>query len=273
MTFEGSGGVLRKSADKESRANKVGKTKKGMGILRAAVVSATIAGGIIGASNGRKEDPRATAVEEQDRHGLSHLIEAIEKDAVPAQHFGPEYFTEQELKCLTDNVYHEARGEGPKGQYAVMFATLERSLSKKYPKSLCGVVHQHLQFSWTSDRTILAQPINPHDYLKAAIEVHNLMQGRDAHAAAVEAGLRAGLPHGAIFYKAANFTGSPQVKKFFAHLQLVASIGNHDFYIAKQAGHKHKHGADAKAPPFKTAPSLVPSQPHLSRRAGRNHAG
>ena len=214
-------------------------------IFHAAMVSAAMAGSII-SMGVKKEDSRPAGIEMQDKQQLSELIRELEQGATPVHSFEPKDFpegerpaerkelTEDELQCLTRNTLHEAGGEGLQGQYAVIFATLGRVLDERYPKSICGVVHQRIQFSWTSDEKILARPINMREYLKVAITVHELMQGRDIAAAAVEAGLRAGLPQGAIFYKKRNFTGSPRVEKFFAGLQLVASIGNHDFYIKKE---------------------------------------
>ena len=51
--------------------------------------------------------------------------------------------------CLASNVYHEARGESLEGQYAVAKVTLNRLQYPEYPKTLCGVVFQPRQFSWT----------------------------------------------------------------------------------------------------------------------------
>ena len=49
------------------------------------------------------------------------------------------------------NVYHEARGEDALGQAAVAWVTLNRVRSPAYPDSVCGVVWQPGQFSWTED--------------------------------------------------------------------------------------------------------------------------
>jgi len=229
----------------ESGAVKPPQTQKS-NILHAAMVSAAMAGSIISMGGKKGEDPGPARIEMQEKQQLTELFRELEHGATPIHNFEPKDFpegerpperrelSEDELQCLTRNTYHEARGETEQGQYAVMFATLGRVLDERYPKSICGVVHQRMQFSWTADGNILAQPINMREYLKVAINVHNLMQGRDIGAAAVEAGLRAGLPQGAIFYKVRDFTGSPRVEKFFAQLQLVASIGNHDFYIKKE---------------------------------------
>lgn len=55
------------------------------------------------------------------------------------------------VQCLALNIYHEARGEPLRGQYAVGMVTLNRVVSRHYPASVCGVVLQYRQFSWTHD--------------------------------------------------------------------------------------------------------------------------
>lgn len=56
-----------------------------------------------------------------------------------------------ERTCLACNLYHEARGEEELGIAAVAMVTLNRVQSMQYPDSICEVVWQKLQFSWTSD--------------------------------------------------------------------------------------------------------------------------
>jgi N-acetylmuramoyl-L-alanine amidase len=59
--------------------------------------------------------------------------------------------SENDLFCMVQNVYHEARGESLIGQAAVAYVTLNRVRSPAYPDSVCGVVWQKGQFSWTED--------------------------------------------------------------------------------------------------------------------------
>jgi N-acetylmuramoyl-L-alanine amidase len=59
--------------------------------------------------------------------------------------------SEDDLFCMVQNVYHEARGEDALGQAAVAHVTLNRVRSPAYPDSVCGVVWQRDQFSWTND--------------------------------------------------------------------------------------------------------------------------
>lgn len=57
----------------------------------------------------------------------------------------------KELRCLALNIYFEARGEAPEGQLAVALVSMNRVHSKRYPNSVCRVVWQKRQFSWTHD--------------------------------------------------------------------------------------------------------------------------
>lgn len=61
----------------------------------------------------------------------------------------PKLPSKKELDCLATNVYREARGEPFAGQVAVAKVTLNRVADKRYPKTICKVVYQKNQFSWT----------------------------------------------------------------------------------------------------------------------------
>jgi hypothetical protein len=67
-------------------------------------------------------------------------------------------FSNDEKLCLTQAIYHEARGESESGQWAVANVIINRAMSKKFPKTLCGVVFQnadqglyHCQFTFACD--------------------------------------------------------------------------------------------------------------------------
>ena len=48
-----------------------------------------------------------------------------------------------EKLCLTQAIYHEARGESETGQWAVANVIINRAMSHKFPTTLCGVVFQN----------------------------------------------------------------------------------------------------------------------------------
>ena len=69
------------------------------------------------------------------------------------------------FKCLTEAMYYEARGEPPEGILSVAHVILNRVKSKRYPNTVCKVVHQQLvegiwQFSYLGHKEILNKPIN-----------------------------------------------------------------------------------------------------------------
>ena len=47
-----------------------------------------------------------------------------------------------DLECLAENIYFEARGEPLRGQYAVAEVTLNRTHAANFPRTVCGVVHE-----------------------------------------------------------------------------------------------------------------------------------
>ena len=57
----------------------------------------------------------------------------------------------KQKKCLALNIYFESRGESKLGQTAVAWVTLNRTHSTDYPKTICDVVWEKDQFSWTND--------------------------------------------------------------------------------------------------------------------------
>ena len=58
---------------------------------------------------------------------------------------------EKELNCLANNISYEARNQSELGQLAVGLVTVTRAKHEKWSKSICGVVHEPKQFSWTWD--------------------------------------------------------------------------------------------------------------------------
>ncbi|MGB5560412.1 MAG: cell wall hydrolase [Paracoccaceae bacterium] len=63
----------------------------------------------------------------------------------------------EEWNCLAEALYFEARGESVKGQFAVAEVILNRVASRRFPNSVCGVVHQgtgkrfQCQFTYNCD--------------------------------------------------------------------------------------------------------------------------
>lgn len=81
-----------------------------------------------------------------------------EEIAEPALHYNAAWLMslpvpqgDAQWQCLSEAIYFEARGETLRGQFAVAEVILNRVDSPMYPKSVCGVVKQTCQFSYTCD--------------------------------------------------------------------------------------------------------------------------
>ena len=57
----------------------------------------------------------------------------------------------QEIHCVAQNVYFESQGEPGIGMVAVSQVVLNRVKDKRWPDTICEVVWQNKQFSWTHD--------------------------------------------------------------------------------------------------------------------------
>lgn len=118
------------------------------------------------------------------------------------------WLSKKEFKCLVDNVYYEARGEPIDGQRMVAKVVLNRTKHPDYPDSICGVVYQPFQFSWTLKKQ--KQPSGP----EYEIAKYAAMSGMN-------------YPTEAIYYHSANMRKYPA----WAKKQVpITKRGNHIFY-------------------------------------------
>ena len=128
-----------------------------------------------------------------------------------------------DLECLAENVYFEARGEPLEGQYAVAEVTLNRTRSANFPHTVCGVVHQTrwdpsrrrfvADFSWTELGAL--SPQDGPDW-KQAMAVASAAY-EDQHEPLVP---------GALFYHATSVHPAWSRTR-----KAVATIGKHIFYL------------------------------------------
>lgn len=143
-------------------------------------------------------------------------LEALQREGTRAQRRA------DDLQCLAENVYFEARGEPLDGQYAVAEVTLNRTRAQHFPRTVCAVVHEmrwdpvrrrHVaDFSWTE-----LGALTPEDgpAWRQAMTVASTVYD-DLHPTVV--------PH-ALYYHAIS------VRPDWAHSRReIATIGNHIFY-------------------------------------------
>jgi spore germination cell wall hydrolase CwlJ-like protein len=144
-------------------------------------------------------------------------IEAMQRQAAAAERRA------DELECLAENVYFEARGEPLAGQYAVAEVTLNRTHTAHFPHTICGVVHETrwnperrhyvADFSWTE-----LGPLSPQGgpAWKQAMAVARATYD-DQHESVVP---------GALYYHSTD--SRPAWSR--TH-KLIATIGRHRFYL------------------------------------------
>jgi len=54
-----------------------------------------------------------------------------------------------DMLCMADNLYHEAKVDGMRGMEAVASVVMNRVRDPRWPDNVCDVVYQPSQFSWT----------------------------------------------------------------------------------------------------------------------------
>jgi len=138
-------------------------------------------------------------------------------------------FYEQDLLCLTANVYFEAGAESEKGQEAVAKVTVNRSKHKRYKQGICGVVFAKKQFSWVMQKpwSIIEKVLNGHAQSDNALEHKAYQRCKIVASRVLSSGSRV-LPDNTIAYHATYV----QPKWSESHKQ-VAKIGRHIFYGEK----------------------------------------
>ena len=134
-----------------------------------------------------------------------------------------------DLDCLVEAVYYEARSEGIIPKIAVANVILQRVKSKQYPSTICGVVHQgkhrngrmirnKCQFSYycdgkkekVKDYTSLLEVLDVASLVLEGVLLERTQGATDYHA----------------YYVKPRWSGSKRVKN-------LGRVGAHIFYIDK----------------------------------------
>ena len=122
----------------------------------------------------------------------------------------------KQVDCLAENIYHEAGNESDEGKVAVGLVTLNRVQDPKFPKDICSVVKQKVnytcQFSWFCMPVYLNKNSDTYQKsLEVALHVYaNYEKIKD-------------FTHGALFYHADYVNPNWKLDK-------TTKIGRHIFY-------------------------------------------
>ncbi len=156
----------------------------------------------------------------------------------------------RDTQCLAQAVYYEARGESPAGQAAVAQVVLNRVRHPAFPKTICGVVFQHVgddcQFSFACNGA-MRQPLDQAAWRRAMTVANRALSG----AVMAEVGA------------ATHFQAARAGADWAGGLAKVAQIGEHIFYrFTGRAGTPRMF----KAEPQRSAPDA-----DVNADAGRVH--
>ena len=118
--------------------------------------------------------------------------------------------------CLALNVYFEARGEDIDAQHMVAEVVMQRVSEDGFPKTVCDVVWQEGQFSWTKDGKS-DEPTDTVAWLQSQIVANEV------------------LIHGGEFRTGATYYATRDADPYWAgDMQVVGMYGNHIFYRKKE---------------------------------------
>lgn len=71
-------------------------------------------------------------------------------ELIAAQAIGfDKHLDAKDVSCMSEAIYFEARDQPIDGQAAVAVTILNRVNSSRFPNTICGVIHQYKQFSYT----------------------------------------------------------------------------------------------------------------------------
>ncbi len=144
------------------------------------------------------------------------LVNTSVADRSPPSTYHESYGTgmSDELRCLALNIYHEARGESISGQKAIASVIMNRVRSQRYPDSICEVVWQPKQFSWTTAHEKHHVVTDPRAWKMALIIAQRTLAGHEY--------ARVG--------EATHYHASSIDPYWAAYGQFVVKIGDHVFY-------------------------------------------
>jgi spore germination cell wall hydrolase CwlJ-like protein len=133
----------------------------------------------------------------------------------------------QEIQCVRQALFFEARGESLQGIKAVASVIVNRKNSGAYPDSYCKVIHQDKQFSYVQEQmalrgsTSLPKTLNTQDMAK----VQHI--NKIASEVVLEA-FKPTLPASVMWY------ARKDIKNYWTKVKIkVVTIGQHSFYKKK----------------------------------------
>lgn len=127
----------------------------------------------------------------------------------------PIKFNNDDLTCLARNIFFEAGTESTVGKYAVAQVTINRVEHSKFPTTVCKVVYEPYQFSWTLDKKLLKKKPKGPNWDESVHVAFQVLYGN----------IRLSLVDEALFYHATYVN-----PRWARHKHFIARIETHIFY-------------------------------------------
>lgn len=124
-------------------------------------------------------------------------------------------FNQDDLTCMARNIFFEAGTESTVGKYAVAQVTINRVQHSNFPTTVCKVVYDPYQFSWTLDKKLLKKKPKGPNWDESMHVAFQVLYGN----------VRLSLVDEALFYHATYV--NPRWAK---HKDFIARIETHIFY-------------------------------------------
>jgi len=125
---------------------------------------------------------------------------------------------EQQVECLAKNIYYEAPDEPYEGKLAVATVTMNRVAHPQFPNSVCEVVYQPWQFSWTMQRNL--RPVRHLRVFDEALRIARSVINDNRRLLSIR---------NAMYYH--NQTVTPRWSFTMSPIQ---RIGGHTFYVTRR---------------------------------------
>lgn len=156
-----------------------------------------------------------------------HLVVGAVLHGPPIQLREDIVVSNKEYRCVVRNLYHEGRGEGLIGQGYIVKTVLNRVRDTKHPHSVCSVIYQNKQFSWTHQipkhkQQVPQKTTSEKELLKKIEVVSTVVIYLDR--------LGVDFTQGSQFYHSIKIKPNWDYNK----LERTETIGNHVFYKRKE---------------------------------------
>ena len=78
-----------------------------------------------------------------DTTGVEPTIQILDvAESIEDINISEQLYSQDDINCLTENMYFEARSDGYAGMYATSMVVMNRVMDSRYPNSVCEVVKQ-----------------------------------------------------------------------------------------------------------------------------------